>query len=111
MEAHTPTDGDCKGPNSVYVKLISSDGRVFYALREEACCSSFIKSILICPADEDEINEITLDQVPGHLLELVCKYFDYRQCYKNADESEIPEFEVPIEEVMDLMIVADLIDC
>ena len=108
----TPTDKDCKGPNSLYVKLISSDGRVFYALREEACCSSFIRSILNCPAeDEDEVNEVTFNQVPGHLLELVCKYFDYRQCYKNADESEIPDFEVPIETTLDLLIVADLIDC
>ena len=103
-------EADCRGSNSLYIKLVSSDHRVFYALREYAATSSFIKSILECPLEsEDEVNEIVLESIPGRILESICAYFDHLERYKDCDEP--PDFEPTPDIALDLLIAADFLGC
>ena len=109
MASAAPSDDDCRGPNSLYVKLVSSDDQVFYALREHAITSSFIRSVLECPSEDgDDINEIVLEVISGPLLKKVCEYFEYRERYKDSEEP--PDFEPALEDALDLLIAANYLD-
>lgn len=107
--AFAPSDDDCKGPDSLYVKLVSSDEQVFYALREHACTSSFIRAALECdPDDGDDLNEVILEAIPGTILEKICGFLEYREKYKNCEEP--PAYEPELEDALDLLIAANYLD-
>lgn len=60
----------CVGPNSKYVKLISSDGRIFIVKREYALMSGTIKAMLEGPGKytETDCNEINFKNIPWVFL-------------------------------------------
>lgn len=62
--------GGVEGPNSMYVKLISSDGHEFILKREYALMAGTIKAMLNGPGGyaENETNEIRLKQIPYAFL-------------------------------------------
>jgi transcription elongation factor B subunit 1 len=57
--------GDCEGPDSMYVKLISSDGQAFIVKREHALISDTIREMLSGPGQvsENETNEINFPDI------------------------------------------------
>lgn len=66
-EAENPTVyGNLEGPESVYIKLISSDGYEFIVKREIAMASGTIKAMLSGPGQflENEVNEVHLKLIP-----------------------------------------------
>merc|ERR1712150_419528 len=87
--------GGIEGPQSQYVKLMSSDGHEFIVKRDHALTSGTIKAMLSGPGQfsEHENNEINFREIPPHVLQKVCMYFTYKVRYTNSS-TEIPEFPI-----------------
>jgi transcription elongation factor B subunit 1 len=104
--------GGCKGPDSMYVKLIANDGQEFIVKREHALVSGTIKAMLSGPGQyaEDETNEINFREIPSHVLQEVCRYFTYKVRYTNSS-AEIPEFPIAEEIALELLMAANFLDC
>ena len=58
--------GGCEGVDSMYVRLVSSDGHQFIVKRDYALTSGTIKSMLSGPGQfaENETNEVTFREIP-----------------------------------------------
>ena len=95
-----------------YVKLISSDGHEFIVKREDALTSGTIKAMLSGPGQfsENETNEVNFREIPSHVLQKVCMYFTYKVRYTNSS-TEIPEFPIPPEIALELLMAANFLDC
>lgn len=57
--------GDCEGPDSMYIKLVASDGHEFIIKREVAILSETIKAMLTGPGmfAENETNIIHFKEI------------------------------------------------
>jgi transcription elongation factor B subunit 1 len=76
--------GGLEGPESMYLKLISSDQHEFVVRRDFAVIASpTIKNMLSGPGQysESQPNEIYLKDIPSHVLINVCRYFAYKAKY------------------------------
>jgi len=106
------TFGGCEGPDAMYVKLISSDGHEFIVSRDHALTSGTIKAMLSGPGQfaENETNEVNFREIPSHVLQKVCMYFTYKTRYTNSS-TEIPEFPIPPEIALELLMAANFLDC
>ena len=95
-----------------FVKLISSDGHEFIVKREDALTSGTIKAMLSGPGQfsENETNEVNFREIPSHVLQKVCMYFTYKVRYTNSS-TEIPEFPIPPEIALELLMAANFLDC
>ncbi|XP_002167183.1 elongin-C [Hydra vulgaris] len=104
--------GSCEGPESMYVKLISSDGYEFIIKREHALTSGTIKAMLSGPAlfEENDTNEVQFREIPSHILEKICTYFAYKVRYTNSS-TEIPEFPIQPDIALELLMAANFLDC
>lgn len=104
--------GDCDGPNAMYVKLKSQDGHEFIVKREIALTSGTIKAMLSGPGtfSENESNEIRFREIPSHVLQKICMYFQYKVKYTNSS-TEIPEFPIAPEIALELLMAANFLDC
>lgn len=104
--------GGCEGPDSMYIKLISSDGHEFIIKREYAFISRQIKAMLGGPCEYavNETNEVNFREIPSHILQKVCQYFTYKVRYTNSS-GEIPEFPVGPEEALELLLAANFMIC
>merc|ERR1711934_627936 len=104
--------GGCEGPEAMYVKLISSDGQEFIVKREDALTSGTIKAMLSGPGQfsENETNEVNFREIPSHVLQKVCMYFTYKVRFTNSS-TEIPEFPIPPEIALELLMAANFLDC
>jgi transcription elongation factor B subunit 1 len=104
--------GGIEGPDAMYVKLISSDGHEFIVKREHALTSGTIRAMLSGPGQfsENETNEVNFREIPSHVLEKVCLYFAYKFRYTNST-NEIPEFPIPPEHALELLMAANFLDC
>ncbi|CAO3695714.1 unnamed protein product [Rhizopus stolonifer] len=91
-----------------YVKLISSDGFEFVIHREAAVCSGTIKNMLCGP--ESVENEITFRDIKAVILDVVCRYLYYKWFYEGST-TEIPEFKVDPEIVLEVLMTADFLEC
>ena len=97
---------------SRFVKLISSDGHEFIVKREDALTSGTIKAMLSGPGQfsENETNEVNFREIPSHVLQKVCMYFTYKVRFTNSS-TEIPEFPIPPEIALELLMAANFLDC
>ncbi|CAF2418606.1 unnamed protein product [Rotaria sp. Silwood2] len=105
--------GGLEGPDSMYLKLISSDGHEFVVRRDFAISASpTIKNMLSGPGQysESQPNEIYLKDIPSHVLINVCRYFAYKAKYTNSS-IDIPEFPIDIQVVLELLVASDFLDC
>jgi transcription elongation factor B subunit 1 len=104
--------GGIEGPNSQYVKLMSSDGLEFIVKRDHALTSGTIKAMLSGPGQfsENENNEINFREIPSHVLQKVCMYFIYKVRHTNSS-TEIPEFPIAPEIALELLMAANWVDC
>lgn len=59
---------------------------------------------------ENETNEIHFKEIPSHVLQKVCMYFTYKVRYTNSS-TEIPEFPIPPEIALELLMAANFLDC
>ncbi|CAB3402715.1 unnamed protein product [Caenorhabditis bovis] len=104
--------GGIEGPTSEYVKLVSSDQHEFIIRRELALTSGTIRAMLSGPGvyAENESNVVYFREIPSHVLQKVCQYFAYKVRYSNA-ATEIPEFNIPPEVALELLMAANFLDC
>ncbi|EFP06112.1 CRE-ELC-2 protein [Caenorhabditis remanei] len=104
--------GGIDGPNSQYVKLVSSDAHEFIIKRELALTSGTIRAMLSGPGvyAENESNIVYFREIPSHVLQKVCQYFAYKVRYTHA-ATEIPEFPIPPEVALELLMAANFLDC
>ncbi|CDK26689.1 unnamed protein product [Kuraishia capsulata CBS 1993] len=96
--------------DSPYVTLISSDGLQYVVKREAALVSGTLRGMLNVDSSfqEAETNRIKLHEIDSVLLEKVVEYLYYNLKYKN--EVDTPEFEIPTEMSLELLVAADFLD-
>eukprot|EP00871_Galdieria_phlegrea_P000922 jgi/Galph1/1830/GphlegSOOS_G508.1 len=97
----------CVAPG--YVLLKSSDGFEFYIAEECAKVSKFLKTTLESGFSEAKTGQLTLNEIPGRLLEKVCEYFYYHAMFEETD-GNLPPFEFPPEMAVELLMVANFLD-
>ncbi|XP_060844835.1 elongin-C-like [Rhopalosiphum padi] len=104
--------GGCEGPDAMYIKLVSSDGHEFVIKRKLAMISNTIKAMLSGPGQfsENETNVIHFREIPSHVLQKVCMYFAYKDPYTNCPDPA-PEFPIPAEISVELLMAANFLDC
>ena len=96
-----------------FVTLVSSDGHEFIVSRKVALTSGTIKSMLNSGEDlfeENKNNEVVFREISSHILERVCIYFYYNQRFANFTGKEIPEFNIPIETALELLMASNFLD-
>ncbi|SAL98175.1 hypothetical protein [Absidia glauca] len=103
---------DVEENKSNYVKLISSDGFEFVIHREAAIRSGTIKNMLDGPVQfrESVENEIPFRDIKAVILEVVCRYLYYKWRYEGS-ATEIPEFKIDPEVVLETLMTADFLEC
>ncbi|CAI6377555.1 unnamed protein product [Macrosiphum euphorbiae] len=104
--------GNCEGPNSQYIKLISSDGQEFIVKREHALRSGTIRAMLSGPCHnaDNEVNKIHLRLISSLVLSKVCMYLAYIHYY-SRNPTGIPEFPIEPEIDIELLLAANFLDC
>lgn len=105
-------ESSIEGPGAEYVQLISQDRHEFIIKREYALTSGTIKAMLDGPGQfaENESNQVNFREIPSHVLEKVCQYFTYKVKYTNS-ATEIPDFPIPPEIALELLMAANFLDC
>ncbi|ORZ03406.1 BTB/POZ protein [Syncephalastrum racemosum] len=97
---------------TTHVKLISSDGFEFIIHREAALKSGTIKNMIEGAAQfqESVTKEIPFRDIKGVILDVVCRYLYYKWQYENS-VTEIPEFKVDSELILETLMTADFLEC
>ena len=72
----------------------------------------FIKAMLSGPGQfaENETNEVNFREIPSHVLTKLCQYFAYKFYYTGTSR-EVPEFHIPSEIAIELLMAANFLDC
>jgi hypothetical protein len=93
------------------IKLISAEGHEFIVDKKAAMVSGTIKSLLNSPGTftEQELGEIHFREISTPILEKVIQYFYYKLRYTNST-TEIPEFPIEPEIVLELLMAANFLD-
>ncbi|SCV03242.1 LAME_0H08856g1_1 [Lachancea meyersii CBS 8951] len=79
--------------------------------REAASVSPVLRSMLSNPFLEQHQNKIELLDIEPHVLQKVVEYLEYHQRYMLVSEDEdIPDFDIPTEMSLELLLVADYLN-
>eukprot|EP00798_Chlamydomonas_sp_ICE-L_P030349 gene30349-35353_t len=94
------------------VKLISAEGFEFIIDYKAACVSNTIRNMLSSQGSftETELGEVKFPEISTPILEKVCQYFYYKLRYQNSTTKNIPEFKVPPEVALELLMAANFLD-
>ena len=90
---------------SQYIKLVSSDNFHFYITKEAAEVSMTLKNIINSNFKESKENTITLGHINATLLAKVVEYLYYNLKYRDA--VDVPEFDIPTEMSLELLVASD----
>lgn len=91
-----------------YVTLVSADNHKFVVLREVALISSVLRNTQ--GFEEGRTGKINLD-MDGDILECIVEYLYYHFKYREQAESgNIPQFNVPWQWSLELLVKADYLD-
>lgn len=93
---------------SPYVTLISRDGFNFEIARDAALVSGTLRGMLNTSFRESSTNTIRLHELDATLLEKVIEYLYYNLKYK--DVVDVPDFDIPTEMALELLVAADFLD-
>lgn len=106
-----PDDTVPKNLRGEYVTLVSSDGHRFIIHRKQAMVSGTIKNMMSGPGhfEENESSEFKFRDIESHILEKVCKYFQYKIRYTKTC-TEIPDFPIAPENALQLLMAANFFD-
>lgn len=90
------------------VTLIASDRSEVQLSREAASVSSTLKSMLEGHFKESD-GRIELLTFDSRVLQKVAEYLEYNWQYRDADNDieDVPEFEIPTEMALELLLAAD----
>ena len=94
-----------------YVTLVSADGFEYVVDYEAACVSKMIKNLMTSAGgfSELESNTITFPEISGRCLERVCQYFYYKLRHTNSKD-KLPQFPLPPEMALELLMAANYLD-
>lgn len=96
---------------SPYVRLLSAEKHVFVLEKKVAMNSGVIKAMLSSDGFvESRSGEISFDDISTVVLERVIQYLHYKAKHSNS-KVPIPEFPVPPEQALDLLLAANYLDC
>ncbi|XP_017754035.1 PREDICTED: transcription elongation factor B polypeptide 1-like [Eufriesea mexicana] len=59
---------------------------------------------------ENEANEVNFREIPSHVLQKVCMYFNYKVRYIDSS-TEVPEFPIAPEIALELLMAGNFLDC
>lgn len=93
------------------VTLISREKDEFPISREAALVSPTLRTMLEGPFKEKG-GHIELSSIDSTVLKKVVEYLEYNLEYKGVDEEQeqIPEFEIPTEMALELLLAADYLN-
>ncbi|KAI6191968.1 Elongin-C [Aphelenchoides bicaudatus] len=99
----------CRGANSTYVKLVSSDGHVFTLKRRLVKPSSTLMNMIEGPdvtkGDENKENIVELKEVKSAPLKAIVRYMGYN--VRNQDSMyNVPDFDIDEEYSAEILIAA-----
>ncbi|KAL3230536.1 Elongin-C [Nakaseomyces bracarensis] len=88
--------------------LISKDNVEHPVPKEAAMLSTTLKSMLEGPFIEKD-GHINLPEMSSEVVQKIVEYLEYNLKYKDADpnKEDIPEFNVPTEMSLELLLAAD----
>ncbi|CAI4856941.1 BAD_HP_G0014230.mRNA.1.CDS.1 [Saccharomyces cerevisiae] len=91
-----------------FVTLVSKDDKEYVISRSAAMISPTLKAMIEGPFRESK-GRIELKQFDSHILEKAVEYLNYNLKYSGVseDDDEIPEFEIPTEMSLELLLAAD----
>lgn len=93
---------------SEYVTLVSADGFRFVVLKDVALISSVLRNMQ--GFEEGQTGKISLD-MDGDILECIVEYLYYHHKYREqAEQGDIPEFNIPTHLALELLVKADFLD-
>eukprot|EP00924_Labyrinthula_sp_SR-Ha-C_P000861 snap_masked-scaffold_7-processed-gene-6.22-mRNA-1 protein AED:0.07 eAED:0.07 QI:0/-1/0/1/-1/1/1/0/101 len=92
------------------IKLISAEGDEFEIERTAAYASSTIKAMIESDFREGKENEIKFPDISAKILGKVIEYMKYKEKYK-LSETIPPEFPLEKESCLELLMVANFLDC
>ncbi|KAH3681430.1 hypothetical protein WICPIJ_007587 [Wickerhamomyces pijperi] len=98
---------------SKYIKLITHDKHQFIISRDSANVSQTIKAMLETSMfKESSTNKIQLEE-NALIMNKICEYFYYNLKYNsnNDEDGDIPEFEIPTEMALELLVASDYFNC
>lgn len=91
-----------------YITLVSSDNHKFILMKDVALISSVLRNME--EFEEGQTGKINLD-MDGEILDVVVNYLHYHYKYKDQEElGEIPEFKIPTQLALELLVKADYLD-
>lgn len=95
------------------VKLISAEGFEFIVERDAACVSNTIRNMLESKGgfQETEAGEVRFPEISTPILEKICQYFYYKLRWRNTPSRDIPDFKVPPEIALELLMSSNYLDC
>ncbi len=98
---------DVMGSDSPHVRLISTEGDVFYVSREQALFSRTLTSMLsVYEEMEGEVEaECMLVNISTTTLAVICEYLVYKEKYTHH-ATEIPDMAIKTEVAMDVLNAA-----
>lgn len=104
------------GANSSHkdtVKLISAEGFEFVVDYQAACVSNTLRNMLSSQGgfQEAELGEVRFPEISTPVLEKICQYFYYKLRWRNTASKDIPEFKVPPEMALELLMSSNYLDC
>ncbi|EDO14738.1 hypothetical protein Kpol_333p8 [Vanderwaltozyma polyspora DSM 70294] len=89
------------------VVLISKDQIEFEISKESAILSPTLKTMLEGPFIEKN-GKIELNDIESEVLSKIIDFLNYKLKYKDVDSNtDIPEFEIPTEMSLELLLAAD----
>ena len=94
-----------------FVALVSADGFDFVVDYEAACVSRMIRNLMTSGGgfSELESNTITFPEISGKCLERVCQYFYYKLRHAHSKD-KLPQFPLPPEMALELLMAANYLD-
>eukprot|EP01084_Bolivina_argentea_P151854 265007_1 len=112
------SDDEENNKQSKYIKLISADGLEFVLEKECACASGFINRLIHSATKWEEtqgpVTTLHLKNIQSDILEIIVKYFYYKNKYDKADDEDAPDFgaqHIPPSKVVQLLLAAHYLDC
>ena len=95
----------------VYVKLVSAEGHEFFMDRDIAMNSSKTIRLMLEGSFREAVdNVIRFPDITSYTLERVVRYLHYKAQYSSAS-TRIPEFTIPPETALELLVAAKYLDC
>lgn len=103
----TDGEGYTAPGTSPYVTLISSDGFTYTVSKDAASISGTLRNMISDTFEEGTTNTIRLHDIDAPVLDKVVEYLYYNEKYKDC--VDVPDFHVPTEMALELLVAADFL--